>query len=100
MHFAGKLVDASESLFNYTGGTDTFEEYNPANASVPQFLEDLVTQQRNSSEFSNQLAACTPNGVVSTTCLYDFLLTGRQEVAQTTLNDEEVAMETIATVGK
>nr|XP_002119179.3 mucin-17-like [Ciona intestinalis] len=76
-----------ESIFNYTGGNDTYALHNPTPTSDPPFLEVLVKEQAGQSHFESVKANCTTNGVVSTTCLYDVLVTNRTEIGQTTLSD-------------
>lgn len=91
-----------ESLFNYTALNGTYETYNPSNVTEPPFLEVLVEQQVNTSSFQDNVDACTPNttGVLSTTCLYDFLVTNRSELAMRTLQDANLAADTTASLSK
>ena len=97
---SGRLLNESESLFNYTGGNDTFEFHNPSDVSAPPFLEELVAAQRNDPEFNSRVTSCTSStGVLSTTCLYDFLLTDNENIAAETMDNEETAEEVLATIG-
>ena len=95
----GKLPSETESLFNYTGGNDTFEVHNPTNTTEPPFLEDLVAAQRNDSNFDSRVTACTNNGVLSRPCLYDFLVTDNENLAMETMTNEEVSGEITAAAG-
>jgi len=80
-------VSESESIFNYTGGNDTYANHNPSSTSQPPFLEDLVATQRNTSYFNEVVENCTSDGVLSTTCLYDTLNTNRSDIGANTLSD-------------
>lgn len=89
-------------MFNYTSQNATYATYNPSNVTEPPFLEELVNNQINSTLFQDNVDTCTPNttGVVSTTCLYDLLLTNRTELAMRTLQDANLAADTTASLSK
>ncbi|CAK8690969.1 unnamed protein product [Clavelina lepadiformis] len=89
-------ISEKESLFNYTGGNDTFPIHNPVNSPNPPFLEVLVAEQRTSSLFEEIRANCTMSETLSTQCLYDTLTTNRTEIGQTTLEDAASSVETSA----
>jgi len=93
-------VPQNESIFNYTGGNDTYAIHNPSPASEPPFLEDLVAAQRNTSLFSDIVSNCTSNDVLSTTCLYDVLTTNRSDIGANTLSDGESSTTMAASNGK
>ena len=95
----GKLRNETESLFNYTGGNDTFEAHNPINTTAPPFLEDLVAAQRNNSNFDSRRNACTIDNVLSRPCLYDFMVTDNANVAMETMRSEEVSGEIMVSAG-
>ncbi|XP_078484770.1 uncharacterized protein LOC100183467 isoform X3 [Ciona intestinalis] len=82
-------ITESESVFNYSGGSDTYALHNPTPTSEPPFLEVLVAQQATESHFQSVKENCTINGVVSTTCLYDVLVTNRTAIGQATLTNSD-----------
>jgi len=76
--------------------------HNPPNVDEPPFLEDLVRDQRNinSTVFNSRVESCSTNGSLSTTCLYDFLLTDDANIAMSSMQNEERSVEVTSNIRK
>jgi len=96
----GKLQSVQESLFTYTGEDDNFDTHNPSSVDEPPFLEDLVAAQHGSAQFNSRVESCSTNGTLSTTCLYDFLLTDNANIASSSMENEERSAEITSNIGK
>ena len=98
-HLLGQ-VTSDESIFHYDGAQN-YSFYNPTNVSLPSFLEDLVVEKEGTQELADGVEICTVNGTsLDAPCLYDYLLTGRRDVAMSTSLASSSIAETRSMLGK
>ncbi|XP_076813896.1 mucin-like protein [Clavelina lepadiformis] len=92
-------VTSDESIFHYDGAQN-YSFYNPTNVSLPSFLEDLVVEKEGTQELADGVEICTVNGTsLDAPCLYDYLLTGRRDVAMSTSLASSSIAETRSMLG-
>ena len=93
LKYPGRVPEV-DSLFFYLTG-ESYATY--LNASfTPRFYEDLLA---NLTSAQLALAISTCNAITNKECMYDFMITGKADVAAATLSTNTNNIETSANLG-
>ena len=93
MYFIKGRIVPSESLFWYA------ENDSPSNYRDESFTPSFGPEFYNKTVQENAERACTVNGNIDKTCLYDYAMTGNEELAKNSLDTQKTNSETAAVLG-
>ena len=91
--FKGR-INGNESVFRYGPGENSLS-FTVGNFT-PLFEAPIVDEQAKAK--ARQI--CSQNDKLDQHCLYDYLSTGNEELAKSTLETQQVNVETVKIIGK